>query len=127
MTLFAGALIIIVSTLAAAIVLRNLGWIVEKFLGAGVDGKLDFVRIFGQTQHAQLSVHWLLPMLFGLCNDKLGYILPPSAYLLNDDLPYIETVTDAAGENHYEETNSVGIQTAEMIAKAFEDALKEMQ
>lgn len=66
MTLFAGVSIIIVSTLAAAIVLRNLGWIVEKFLGAGVDGKLDFVRIFGQTQHAQLSVHWLLPMLFGL-------------------------------------------------------------
>ena len=66
-------------------------------------------------------------MLFGLCNDKLGYILPPSAYLLNDDLPYIETVTDAAGENHYEETNSVGIQTAEMIAKAFEEALKKIQ
>jgi hypothetical protein len=66
-------------------------------------------------------------MIIGLCNDELGYILPPSAYLLNDDLPYIETVTDAAGENHYEETNSVGIQTAEMIAKAFEEALKKMQ
>lgn len=66
-------------------------------------------------------------MIIGLCNDELGYIIPPSAYLLNDELPYIESVTDATGENHYEETNSVGIGTAEIIAEAFEEALKNIQ
>ncbi len=63
-------------------------------------------------------------LIVGLCNDELGYIIPPSNFLLNDDLPYIEAVTDAKGENHYEETNSTGKDTAACIAKAFETALK---
>ena len=63
-------------------------------------------------------------LIVGLCNDELGYIIPPSDFLLNDDLPYIEAVTDATGKNHYEETNSAGRETAACIAKAFETALK---
>ncbi len=66
-------------------------------------------------------------LIIGLCNDELGYIIPPSNFLLNDDLPYIETVTDAMGENHYEETNSTGKETAACIAKAFETALKKQK
>ncbi len=62
-------------------------------------------------------------LIVGLCNDELGYIVPPSAFLLNKDLPFIETVTDSSGENHYEETNSLGIKTAAIIADAFEAAL----
>ena len=65
-------------------------------------------------------------LIIGLCNDELGYILPPSAYLLNEELPYIETVEDDNGENHYEETNSVGIKTAGIIASAFEKTLKQL-
>ncbi len=61
--------------------------------------------------------------IIGLCNDELGYIVPPSAFMLNDELPYIETVTDDMGENHYEETNSVGLHTADIIAEAFEKVL----
>ncbi len=66
-------------------------------------------------------------LVVGLCNDELGYIVPPSAYMVNDEMPYFETVTDATGENHYEETNSVGNMTAECIAKAFERALQNLQ
>ncbi len=66
-------------------------------------------------------------LVVGLCNDELGYIVPPSAYMVNDELPYLETVTDATGENHYEETNSVGKMTAECIAKAFERALQNLE
>ncbi len=66
-------------------------------------------------------------LIVGLCNDELGYIVPPSAYMVNDELPYLETVTDTTGENHYEETNSVGKMTAECIAEAFEMALKNLE
>ena len=66
-------------------------------------------------------------LILGLCNDELGYIVPPSAILLNDELPYIEGAVDETGENHYEETNSVGVKTAETIAAAFEQALKQQQ
>ena len=65
-------------------------------------------------------------LILGLCNDELGYIVPPSNFLINEELPYIETVTDATGENHYEETNSVGKGTAAIIAAALEKALEQM-
>ena len=65
-------------------------------------------------------------VVVGLCNDELGYIVPNSTFKLNDELPYIEPVEDGSGENHYEETNSVGIRTAEKIAEAFEKALLAM-
>ena len=65
-------------------------------------------------------------LVLGLCNDELGYIVPPSAFKLNDELPYIEPVDDGSGENHYEETNSVGLRTAEILAEALEELLSAM-
>lgn len=66
-------------------------------------------------------------LIVGLCNDELGYIVPPNQYLLHPDTPYMDTVTDASGENHYEETNSTGIATADLIADAFDLALKNLK
>ncbi len=66
-------------------------------------------------------------LVLGLCNDELGYILPQSNFKLNEKLPYIETVKDPFGEDHYEETNSLGIRTAEIIADAFERALEALK
>lgn len=60
----------------------------------------------------------------GLANDELGYIVPPSDFLLNEKLPYLEKTMDYKGENHYEETNSVGPECANVIAEAFEAAAK---
>ena len=66
-------------------------------------------------------------LIVGLCNDELGYIIPPSNYLLHPETPYMDTITDATGENHYEETNSTGIATAQIIADAFAKALEKLQ
>ncbi|MBR2987635.1 MAG: trigger factor, partial [Clostridia bacterium] len=63
-------------------------------------------------------------IVIGLCNDELGYIVPPSDFLLSPDAPYIERITDGIGEDHYEETNSVGPACAQCIADALEAALK---
>ncbi len=66
-------------------------------------------------------------LIIGLANDELGYIVPPSDFLLNEKLPYIERRTDERGEDHYEETNSVGPECANKIAEAFEHALKNLK
>ncbi len=53
--------------------------------------------------------------VIGLCNDELGYIVPENDFLLNDVLPYINKATDDMERDHYEETNSTGPETAEII------------
>ena len=77
----------------------------------------------------QLSViareHGIKQLLFiGLANDEIGYIVPPSDYLLNKNRPYLERITDYKGEDHYEETNSIGPQCADLVAAAFEAAVQ---
>lgn len=44
------------------------------------------------------------PMIFGLAQDELGYLIPPWQYVLDEDNPYL---AEAPGD-HYEETNSLG-------------------
>ena len=51
----------------------------------------------------------------GLCNNELGYVMPPSYFVLNPELPFLDTYKDISGEDHYEETNSVGVHTAERV------------
>jgi len=58
--------------------------------------------------------------VIGLANDEIGYIVPPSDFVLDGELPYVQ---EAEGD-HYEETNSVGPNAAIDIADAFEKALK---
>ena len=58
-------------------------------------------------------------IVVGLANDELGYIVPPSDYVVDEDLPYF---WEADGD-HYEETNSVGKNCAFALADAFEQAL----
>lgn len=62
-------------------------------------------------------------LVVGLCNDELGYVVPPSDFKLAETLPYINTEKDETGENHYEETNSLSPHTAACIVQAFEDCL----
>lgn len=59
-------------------------------------------------------------MPVGLANDEIGYIVPPSDYVLDGQLPFFR----GAEGDHYEETNSVGRRCAEDLAKAFEKALQ---
>ena len=64
-------------------------------------------------------------LVIGLANDEIGYIVPPSDFLVNPDLPYFEKITDDTGENHYEETNSIGPACADVIADMWERLLDE--
>lgn len=63
-------------------------------------------------------------IVVGLADDEVGYIVPPSDFLVNPDWPYFDKIVDATGENHYEETNSVGPQCAVRIAEAFTAAFR---
>ncbi len=51
------------------------------------------------------------PWLIGLGNDELGYIIPPYDFVVADTMPYFE---QAEGD-HYEETNSLGPDTARIL------------
>ncbi len=50
---------------------------------------------------------WIL----GLAQDELGYIVPPYNFILDDVNPYF----DEPEGDHYEETNSLGIDTAPLL------------
>ncbi len=65
-------------------------------------------------------------LIVGLANDELGYIVPPSDFLVNPSRPYFERTLDRRGEDHYEETNSVGPACAGCVADAFGEALRTM-
>ncbi len=56
-------------------------------------------------------------MIIGLANDELGYVLPPNDFILHSETPYFENGHDVHGRRHYEETNSLGPETAEKIAQ----------
>ncbi|MBR3768682.1 MAG: hypothetical protein IKL10_10665 [Clostridia bacterium] len=58
-------------------------------------------------------------LIFGLANDELGYVLPPNDFMLNEDAPYLDKAIDRFGRRHYEETNSMGPETAAIIAENF--------
>lgn len=66
-------------------------------------------------------------LIVGLANDEIGYIVPPSDFLLNEKAPYLARIEDYKGEDHYEETNSVGPECAGAIAATFEALLQELQ
>ena len=65
-------------------------------------------------------------LVIGLANDELGYIVPPSDFLLNEEVPYLLKTMDDSGENHYEETNSVGEECATKIAEIFEQLVNSL-
>jgi len=54
------------------------------------------------TEHA-----WIV----GMGNDELGYIIPPYDFITDETLPFLE---EAEGD-HYEETNSLGPETATIL------------
>ena len=66
-------------------------------------------------------------IIVGLANDEIGYIIPPSDFLVDDEYPYVVDTKDSKGENHYEETMSVGETCADRIAIAFEKCLEKIE
>ena len=66
-------------------------------------------------------------MIIGLANDELGYVLPPNDFILHDETPYFENGRDVHGRRHYEETNSLGPQTAERIAQTVREIINTVE
>lgn len=62
-------------------------------------------------------------LILGLANDEIGYIVTPNDFIVHEETPYLTAIDPVDGENHYEETNSVGVHAAHCIAEAFEEAL----
>ena len=63
----------------------------------------------------------------GLCNDEIGYISPENDFFLHEWLPYFNTTVDAAGRNHYEETNSTGPETAGTLLDAMDGLIESVK
>ena len=66
-------------------------------------------------------------MFIGLANDEVGYVIPPNDFFLHDTRPYIEHARDRHNRRHYEETNSLGPDTAPKIAAVFKEMLKQVE
>jgi len=66
-------------------------------------------------------------VMFGLGNDELGYIIPPNDFYLDPKRPYFTNAFDHLGRKHYEETVSVGVQAAQIIADTFADMLQRIK
>ncbi len=58
-------------------------------------------------------------LVIGLADDEVGYIVPPSDFRVDDTLPYLERA-NINGRSHYEETNSPGPETANVVARTLE-------
>ncbi len=63
----------------------------------------------------------------GLCNDELGYILPDNDFLTDADRPYLNAAHDRHGRRHYEETNSLGPDTARTLLEATEKLIDSVE
>ena len=57
---------------SVALLLRNLGAIIAKFIPSDENAKFDFAQIFEQLRDVRLSLHWALPLVFAVL---LGLLL----------------------------------------------------
>jgi len=87
--------------------------------GAGVNPLTPTARLATLTDIAGEGF-----LIFGLCNDEIGYIVPPGDFFLHESYPYLQRGVDATGRSHYEETNSVGPLTAPLLIEALGEIYK---
>ena len=92
----------------------------ELVYGGSLDPAKDPVPLAKLAQERGIGTL----LIVGLANDEIGYIVPPSDFRVHEQLPYLERSPDDKGEDHYEETNSVGPGCAEQVAAAFVKALE---
>lgn len=62
-------------------------------------------------------------IVFGLANDFTGYVVPPNDFYLHPDETYINGGVDRLDRKHYEETNSLGPNTANIVAQTFKEIM----
>jgi len=66
-------------------------------------------------------------LVFGVSNDMTGYVVPPNDFIMHPTQPFLESGKDRFGENHYHETNSMGLQTQQVIADEFAKIMTRVQ
>ncbi len=66
-------------------------------------------------------------VICGVTNDFTGYAVPPNDFILNEKYPCLNSAEDRFGKGHYHETNSLGINTAHVIAENFAQMHKSVQ
>ena len=65
-------------------------------------------------------------IIVNLANDEIGYIVPPSDYIVHPTNPYFQRY-EVNGEDHYEETNSVGKLCAAKVSETFAAAIEKLK
>ena len=63
---------------------------------------------------------------FGVTNDMTGYVVPPNDFVLNKTQPFLNSTHDRFDDNHYHETNSMGINSQKVIADNFKAVVERM-
>ena len=63
-------------------------------------------------------------IVYGVSNDMTGYVVPPNDFVLNKTQPFLNGTHDRFDDNHYHETNSMGINSQKVIADTFADVVK---
>ncbi|MBQ3150202.1 MAG: neutral/alkaline non-lysosomal ceramidase N-terminal domain-containing protein [Clostridia bacterium] len=58
-------------------------------------------------------------VVFGVSNDMTGYMIPLNDFVLNEEAPYMSNGKDRFGNGHYHETNSLGINTTQVVSDVF--------
>ena len=58
-------------------------------------------------------------LVFGVSNDMTGYVVPVNDFVLHPKQPFLSTTKDRFDENHYHETNSMGILSQQVIVDEF--------
>lgn len=77
----------------------------------GVEADYKVLSEMSDCEHA---------FVLGLCNDEIGYIIPDNDFLLHEWFPYFNIPYDSHERKHYEETNSVGPDTARTLLEAMD-------
>lgn len=98
--------------------LYNGEFLSEKESGTGMAANYKVLSEMGGAKH-----HFVI----GLCNDELGYIIPDNDFVLNEKLPYINKGTDRFDRGHYEETNSIGRETARTILESIDKLISKVK
>jgi len=66
-------------------------------------------------------------VMFGLGDDELGYIIPPNDFFVDREKPYFVNAYDHLNRKHYEETVSLGPETATIIAETWKEMLERIR
>jgi len=66
-------------------------------------------------------------IVFGLCGNFIGYIIPDNDFHVDWFQPYLGIATDRLGRRHYEETVSAGPRTARVITENFQSIFEGIQ